>query len=143
MPRPRPPARLYPYSVRLTGEQITKVQTLGVEWLRDLISKTHAAKSGRDPKKFKEHLATRDFAIGVSLKTNKELAEIYKLSASRISTIRRQHAVDRHIDVHVANKQRVQQRRELRAAGRTQVDDDTVRSPGPEEVLHRVGHSES
>lgn len=99
MPRPKPPEQLFVYPVRLTRTQIRKVQEMGgPAWLRQLISKTQRTKNGLPTIDNLRNTRARNWAIGRSEKTSDELAALYKLSRQRINAIKRQYAVDRHIE---------------------------------------------
>lgn len=91
MPRPKPPEELFAVSYRLTRTQIRKVQSMGgAPWLREMISKAEAAKTGRDPVEHMRKLSARNKHIGMSTIDTKTLAEMYKLSIKRVQQIRRE-----------------------------------------------------
>jgi hypothetical protein len=82
---------LFPVTYRLTRTQIRKVQSLGgVAWLRKMISKAEAAKSGRDPVEHMRAVASRNRDIGESILSNEALAGLYRLSVQRVRQIRKQ-----------------------------------------------------
>ena len=90
MPRPRPPEKLRAYSVRLTQRQWAKVQELGgALFLRKLIAE-HKPVRGRSFEHIK-WIKARNAAICAHLGTCVEVAELYHLSPSRVSHIRKQY----------------------------------------------------
>lgn len=92
MPRPKPPEELLPVTYRLTRKQIRKVQSMGgVAWLRDLISRTSAARHGRDPVEYIRDMAARNREIIASPLSGSEIGKKYNLSKVRINQIRREH----------------------------------------------------
>jgi len=83
---------LYPITYELTRNQIRKVDEMGgVQWLRDLISKTQKSRHGRDPVQHAAAMKARDHDIVTSAKHAKQLAFEYNLSPSRVNAIRRQY----------------------------------------------------
>lgn len=90
MPRPKPPEELLPFHVRLTRKQIRKVKTLGVEWLRRVISRAKP-RYERTTLEAYAMLSARDRAIAESDEPTSVLAARYTLSTGRIRQIRRKH----------------------------------------------------
>lgn len=90
MPRPKPPEELFPFHVRLTRRQIRKIKTLGVDWLRRVISRAKPRYERTTIQAYAK-ISARDRAIVESGDDTIVLARRYSLSTGRIRQIRRQH----------------------------------------------------
>lgn len=88
MPRPKPPEKLFPVTIRLTRNQIRKKQEMGGNpWLRELISSV----KWKDPIAHTRAKIARNKAIAASTLANAAVAEEVKLSVQRVRQIKREH----------------------------------------------------
>lgn len=93
MARPKPPEELIPVTYRLTRQQIAKVVSMGgVAWLRKIVSRTQASRSGRAPIEHSRNTRKRNADICSDTRTATACAKEYGLSPQQVRYIRRQHA---------------------------------------------------
>lgn len=87
MPRPKPPEKLIPITLRYPRRTIRKIQELGRDVVVQLISNYRPHESPAARAAARDH---RNAAIQRDPRPSKELISEYKLSRQQINNIRRQ-----------------------------------------------------